>query len=455
MYDVVIIGAGPAGIFTAIELTKLGDFDVLLVEKGKGIEERERLARGSESVLGQPWSSLVSGWGGAGAFCDGKLNLSPDIGGSLGSYIGRDKLVELLNYVDGIYLDFGAPNEVYGADQAEMEALRTKAAKADLKFIPSRIRHLGTERCVPILRRMRDYLVDKVDMKIGVGANGLLVEGDRVTGVELADGERIEAKYVVVAPGREGVDWLKAEADRLRLETTQNPVDVGVRVEVPAAILESLTSVAYEAKLVYFAKTFDDQVRTFCMNPHGVVAAELYDDVILVNGHSYANRKTDYTNFALLVSKTFTHPFKEPIAYGKYLARLANLLSQGIIVQRLGDLQMGRRSTSERIARGTVEPTLKEATPGDLSLVLPYRFLRDIMEMLEALDEVTPGVRSAHTLLYGVEAKFYSFRPKLSPCLETKVENLFSIGDGAGVTRGLLQASASGVVVARELWRRG
>lgn len=308
MYDVVIVGAGPAGIFTTIELTQLGDFSILLVEKGKDLEERIRY--GSE-VMGspRPWTTLVSGWGGAGAFCDGKLNLSPDIGGTLGSYVGRDELSKLLDYTDGIYLEFGAPQEVYGADQAEIEALRTKAARADLKFIASRIRHLGTERCISVLRRMKDYLDNRVDMRVGVRAERILVADGRVVGVELADGERVEARYVVVAPGRGGADWLKAEADRLRLETTHNPVDIGVRVEVPAVVTESLTRITYEAKLIYFTKTFDDQVRTFCMNPYGVVTRELYDDVILVNGHSCAEAKTDYTNFALLVSKTFTYPY--------------------------------------------------------------------------------------------------------------------------------------------------
>jgi uncharacterized FAD-dependent dehydrogenase len=238
------------------------------------------------------------------------------------------------------------------------------------------------------------------------------------------------------------------------LKTLNNPVDIGVRVEVLASVMEELTSVLYEPKLVYYSKSFDDQVRTFCVAPHGEVITESYDGVLTVNGQSYAERKTENTNFAILVSTSFTEPFKEPIAYGKYVARLGNLLSGGVIVQRLGDLESGRRSTPERIARSVVIPTLKNATPGDLSFVLPYRYLADIREMLQALDKLNPGLHSRDTLLYGIEVKFYSSRLQLSPCLETRVHNLFTIGDGGGVTRGLIQASASGVIASREIVKR-
>jgi hypothetical protein len=259
---------------------------------------------------------------------------------------------------------------------------------------------------------------------------------------------------VVVVPGREGAEWFSREATRLKLDMAINPVDIGVRVEVPSVVMEHITDVVYESKLVYYSKSFDDRVRTFCMNPYGEVVMENNSGLITVNGHSYADKKTANTNFALLVSKTFTEPFKEPISYGKYIATLANMLGGGVLVQRLGDLLSGRRSTPERIKRGLVEPTLREATPGDLSLVFPYRHMVSILEMLQAMDKLAPGVYSHHTLLYGVEVKFYSSRPTLSSCLETQVKNLFAAGDGAGVTRGLAQASASGVMVAREILKR-
>jgi uncharacterized FAD-dependent dehydrogenase len=272
--------------------------------------------------------------------------------------------------------------------------------------------------------------------------------------VETEKGEKFLGRYVITAPGRSGAEWLQAEAQSLGLRTLNNPVDIGVRVEVLATVMEELTKVLYEPKFIYFSKSFDDQVRTFCVAPYGEVITESYDGVLTVNGQSYAERKTENTNFAILVSTSFTEPFKEPIAYGKYVARLSNLLSGDVIVQRLGDLESGRRSTPERIARSVVIPTLKNATPGDLSFVLPYRHLADIREMLEALDKIAPGINSRDTLLYGIEVKFYSSRLQLSHCLETRIHNLFTAGDGAGVTRGLIQASASGVMVAKEIVKR-
>lgn len=313
---------------------------------------------------------------------------------------------------------------------------------------------MGTEKCAETLRKMRDFLDAKVDIKTRTEVKGLLVRSGRVEGVETVDGDKILAKYVIVAPGRSGAEWLKVEAQALGLKTLSNPVDVGVRVEVQAAVLEELTKVLYEPKLIYYSRFFDDAVRTFCVAPYGEVITESYDGVLTVNGQSYAERKTENTNFAILVSTSFTEPFKEPIAYGKYIARLTNLLSGGIIVQRLGDLEAGRRSTEERIQRSTIVPTLKSATPGDLSFVLPYRYLADIREMLEALDKIAPGLHSRDTLLYGVEVKFYSSRLVLNDCLETPISNLFTIGDGAGLTRGLVQASVSGVIVAKQIVKR-
>lgn len=449
-YDVIIIGAGSAGIFTALELTSQNDLKVLLLEKGKDIEDRFCPARESECIRCKP-CSIMTGWGGAGAFSDGKLNLSTSIGGWLDEYISESRLDSLIGYVDGIYQRFGAPNETFGYDKKKIAEIRQRAVKADLIVVPTRVKHLGTEYCREILKKMKEELENKVEIRTSVQVEQILTENGRATGVLTSKGKRFIAKTVVVAPGREGAEWLVSEAARLGLSLRNNAVDIGLRVEVPAPVMEPLTDYLYEAKLIYYSKSFEDKVRTFCMNPYGRVSTEMYGEVMTVNGHSYAMRKTDNTNFALLVSTSFTEPFKDPIAYGKYIARLANLLGGGIIVQRLGDLQAGRRSTPERIKRGTVKPTLKNATPGDLSFVLPYRYLFDILEMLEAMDKIVPGVGSKNTLLYGVEVKFYSSRLKLKPSLEAEIASLYAIGDGAGISRGLVQSSVSGVIAARSI----
>jgi uncharacterized FAD-dependent dehydrogenase len=453
-YDVVIVGAGPAGIFSALEITEKTKLSVLMLDRGPDINHRKCPAsRGFECVHCDP-CFLLSGWGGAGAFSDGKLTLSTEVGGWLNQYISTKELEDLVNYVDGVYLKFGATEHVYGANVEKIDEIERKASLVGLKLVRQKIRHMGTEWCAQTLRKMRQELDGKVEFKPKTDVKGLIVKDNVVEGVETVDGEKFSGKYVIVAPGRSGAEWLQTEAQALGLKTFNNPVDVGIRVEVLASVMEELTSVLYEPKFIYFSKSFDDQVRTFCVAPYGEVITESYDGVLTVNGQSYAERKTENTNFAILVSTSFTEPFKEPIAYGKYVARLSNLLSGDVIVQRLGDLESGRRSTPERIARSVVTPTLKNATPGDLSFVLPYRYLADIREMLEALDKICPGINSRDTLLYGVEVKFYSSRLQLSHCLETKIHNLFTVGDGAGVTRGLIQASASGIIVANEIVKR-
>lgn len=454
-YDVVIVGAGPAGIFTALELVEQNlPLRIVILEKGRDINSRTcpSKEKGIKCIHCLP-CSIVCGWGGAGAFSDGKLTLSTEVGGWLGQYIGDPVLESLIHYVDKFYIKYGAPEKIYGIDDEDaIDDIKRKAVLAELKLVPAPIRHLGTGRCQQILERMRDDLLARgVEIRTCTGINQLQVADGVVKGVVTAEGEFVPGRYVVVAPGREGAEWLSKEAERLGLDMAVNPVDIGVRVELPAAVMEHLTDVIYESKFIYYSKSFDDKVRTFCMNPYGEVVTENNDGLITVNGHSHAHKKTENTNFALLVSKTFTEPFKEPIAYGKYVARLANLLGGGVLVQRLGDLVEGRRTTQDRLKKGLVVPTLEDATPGDLSLVFPYRHLMSLVEMLKAMDQIAPGVYSRHTLLYGVEVKFYSSRLKLTEQLETQVKNLFAAGDGAGVTRGLAQASVAGVVTARAI----
>jgi len=443
-YDVVIIGAGPAGIFTALTLANAGIHKVLLIEQGSDIDTRDR--RSSRDLL--------CGWGGAGAYSDGKLNLSTEVGGFLNELIPAQQLAQLLGEADQIYLRYGAPKKLYGGNTAEIEALSSQARKVGLTFVPSMIRHMGTENCVSVLKRMRKDLNDKISIRTGCRAEEILTHNGLLTGVRLADGQVIESPFVAAAPGRSGAGWMKTQTERLSLASVPSPVDIGLRIEAPAPIVEPLTREAYEAKLIYYSKTFDDKVRTFCMNPYGEVVLEESDDIITVNGHSYARRRTDNTNFAILVSSTFTEPFRNPIKYGKYIASLANMLGKGAIIQRLGDLLAGRRSTEKRIESCITKPTLHDAAPGDLSFVLPYRYLKDIIEMLEILDHLAPGIFSRHTLLYGVEVKFYSYRIKLSSCLESEAQNLFIVGDGAGISRGLVQASLSGIVAGKEIANR-
>ncbi len=454
MPDVVIIGAGPAGIFAALTLLEEGVSDILLVDRGRDIEQRECPARKNrKGCIHCTPCALLTGWGGAGAFSDGKLTLTTEVGGFLGELIPTVELQELIRLADAKYLKYGAPETVHGGSNRAVRRLKALARKAEMELIEMEVRHLGTENCYRVLQRMRQDLDGRVEIRTETRVTQIQAERGVVQGVHTESGEFIPARYVISAPGRIGADWIRDETRRLGLEAIPSPVDIGLRVELPAAVMEQITATTYESKLIYYSRTFDDKVRTFCMNPYGEVVSEYVGDIMTVNGHSYAEKKTDNTNFALLVSTLFTEPFDDPIAYGRYISRLANLLGRGVIVQRLGDLADGRRSTPARIARSSVKPTLESATPGDLSFVLPYRYIKDITEMLAALDQIAPGVNSRHTLLYGVEVKFYSHRIEVDRNMETRIGNLFAVGDGAGVTRGLIQASVSGMLAGQAIAR--
>ncbi len=457
-YDVIIIGAGPSGAFCAYELMQENpDLKVLMIEKGRSIEKRTCPKRKTKVCVGCNPCSITTGFAGAGAFSDGKLSLSPDVGGNLPEILGYDEAKALIEESDQIYLKFGADTSVYGIDkEKEIREIRRRAIDANLKLIECPIRHLGTEEGYKIYARLQKHLQEAgVEIQFQTMVDDLIIENGEAVGVRVHSGETYYSEEIVSAVGREGAEWFSHICKAHNIDTQNGTVDVGVRVEVRDEIMELLNKNLYEAKLVYYTPTFDDKVRTFCTNPSGEVATEYYEDgLAVVNGHAYKSKeyKTTNTNFALLVSKNFTEPFKSPIEYGKHIAQLSNMLCDGkIMVQRFGDFQRGRRTTAERLCRNNLIPTLKDAVPGDLSLVFPHRIMVDIEEMILALDKITPGIASDETLLYGVEVKFYSNKVRINKDFETSLPGLRAIGDGASVTRGLQQASANGISVARSI----
>lgn len=464
-YDVIIIGAGPAGIFTALELTKKAPKKrILMIDGGSTLQHRVCPARTTGRCVSCKPCNIMNGWAGAGAFSDGKLSLSEEVGGNLTDYMTADQAQAYIRYADQIYLRFGAPEKVYGLQDKKAEEVSYEAKKYNINLIPCPVRHMGTEYSFQVLEGMYQYLTGcpNFEFREYTTAENILIEEGTARGVWITsrNGERklVTAPYVVAAPGRGGADWLTREAQANGIETRNNEVDIGVRVEVPNAVMDHLTKSLYEAKLVYYSDTFENKVRTFCMNPGGIVSEEHYDGgIAVVNGHSYADedKHTENTNFAMLVSTRFTEPFRQPIEYGRYIAQLGNMLTGGgIMVQRLGDLLKGRRTDATRLKKSTTVPTLKNAVPGDLSFVLPHRHLTSIVESLRAFDHLAPGLYSKNTLLYGVEVKFYSSKLEVANNFETSIRNLYAIGDGAGITRGLMQASVTGVVVARDIIKK-
>ena len=450
-YDVIIIGAGPGGIFSAYELNRLNpELKVLVLEKGRPLEKRKCPIDGKKitKCIHCETCSIMSGFGGAGAFSDGNYNITNDFGGTLYEYIGKKEAIELMHYVDQINLSHGGEGtKLYSTAGTD---IKKKCMQNKLKLLDASVRHLGTDINYVVLQNIFAELKDKVEFRFGTMVDKIsVIEG----GYDIQAGDNhYTCSKCIVSVGRSGSKWMETVCKDLDIETKSNRVDIGVRVELPAVIFSHLTDELYESKIVYRTDKFEDYVRTFCMNPKGSVVAENTNGIVTVNGHSFEDpsKQTENTNFALLVAKHFSEPFKDSNGYGESIARLSNMLGGGVIVQRFGDLVRGRRSNYKRIAEGFVTPTLK-AEPGDLSLVLPKRILDGIIEMIYALDRIAPGTANDDTLLYGVEVKFYNMEVKLDSNLETKHKGLYIIGDGSGVTHSLSHASASGVYVARQI----
>ncbi|MDD2534419.1 MAG: FAD-dependent oxidoreductase [Eubacteriales bacterium] len=451
-YDVIIIGGGLAGIFAGYELvTKRPDLKIALLEQGETIARRSCpiVDKKVDHCINCKSCAIMRGFGGAGAFSDGKFNFTTQFGGWLNDYRSDKDVMDLIEYVDSINQNFGATQDVYSTSTPAADQIRLKAVANDLHLLDARCKHLGTERNREILAAQAEYLTDKLALLCNTRVVCFDPDPEKGYRLETNQGE-MTATYLIAGPGRSGAEWFSDQCRRLKLPMLNNQVDLGVRVEVPAIVFKDITDAVYEAKLLYHTKQYKDAVRTFCMNPYGYVVTENTDGIITVNGHSYTDPalRSENTNFALLVSSKFTSPFKEPYQYGKRIASLSNMLGGGVIVQRFGDLVAGQRTNENRMNQSFVKPTL-EATPGDLSLVLPKRHLDNIIEMIYTLDKIAPGTANYDTLLYGVEVKFYSSRLHLNRDLETTLPNFFAVGDGAGITRGLSQAGASGVIAAR------
>lgn len=462
-YDLVVVGAGPAGMFCAYEAhLKNPKLKILLVDKGANIYNRKcpimegKLTKCPDNKKGYagcyPGCAITNGFGGAGAYSDGKYNITSEFGGWMTEYLSNDTVLDLIKYADSINLKYGATEEITNPQTPKVHEIERRGLAVGLKLLRAEVRHLGTENNINILKKMYEDLDKVIDMEYKTLVTDFKVENSEVTGVFMGD-KFVKTNKVFLAVGRDGSAWLENICKELGIQLTNNQVDVGVRVETSNNVMEEINKNLYEGKFIY-RTSVGTTVRTFCSNPSGHVVIENHSGVMLANGHSYADPAlgSDNTNFALLVSHKFSEPFNEPNEYAREVSSLANKLSCGsIIVQTYGDIKKGRRTTDKRLKESFVIPTLKEAVPGDLGLVLPYNTMKSIIEMIEALDHVTPGIATDSTLFYGVESKFYSARPKTNNKFETKVKGLYVGGDGAGVTRGLAQASANGVWVARDI----
>lgn len=461
-YDCIIVGAGPAGIFCAYEMMeKDPSKKVIILDKGLDIYSRkcpvnmhklDKCPINKNGISGcSPACSITNGFGGAGAFSDGKFNITTEFGGWLTEYLDEDEVLKLIKYVDSINLKYGATKLVTDPNTDKVREIERRALAVGLKLLRSQVRHLGTENNLEILKKIYEHLKPMIDMRYKTEVSDVLVENEKVIGIRLSTGEEIYGDNVLLSVGRDGSTWLEEICHKNNIRLKNNQVDIGVRVETNDVIMEEINKNLYEGKFIY-RTSVGTVVRTFCSNPSGHVVVENHSGTMLANGHAYASKDlgSNNTNFALLVSHIFSEPFDLPNEYAHQVSRLANELSCGsIIVQRYGDICKGRRTTKKRIDEGFVRPSLKEAVPGDLGLVLPYNTMKSIIEMIEALDHVTPGIANEHTLFYGVEAKFYSARPEIDNHFETKIKGLYVGGDGAGLTRGLAQAGANGVYVAR------
>jgi Uncharacterized FAD-dependent dehydrogenases len=463
-YDVVVVGAGPAGIMACYEFyLKNPDLKIVLLDKGQDIKMRrcpikEKKIKQCPIIKDDmpgclPACSITCGFGGAGAYSDGKFNITSEFGGWLTDYLDNNDVEELIRYVDSLYLEHGATKDITDPTTLKIKEIEHRGYAVGLKLLRARVRHLGTEENLRIMTSMRELLSKHIDIRFQTTVEDIIVENNKVKGVILENKETIFSDNVILGPGREGATWLNQCLKKHGLDLYNNQVDIGVRVETSNIVMNEINDHLYEGKFIYNT-TVGTRVRTFCSNPSGHVVIENHNGTMLVNGHAYHDPKlgSSNTNFALLVSHVFSQPFNQPNEFAHEISSLANKLSDGsVIVQRYGDIKRGRRTTLKRLKEGYTQPTLLEATPGDLGLVLPYNTMQSIIEMIEALDHVTPGIANEHTLLYGVEAKFYSARPKVKAGFETEINNLYVTGDGAGLTRGLAQAGANGVYVARHI----
>lgn len=458
--DVVIVGAGPAGIFTAYEMIAKGSKKkIVIVEKGVSITKRACPKIKTKKCMNcKPYCHITTGFSGAGAFSDGKLSLSHEVGGDLPTLIGETLAQETIDYADGIYLSFGADSHVEGvSDYEALKEIRKKAIKAGLKLVDCPIRHMGTERAQQIYLEIENFLLAHgVEILFGHECLNIILEGDGCSGVLVSDGKEemeIFASSTVIATGRRGADWLEKVCEQHNIMHLPGTVDIGVRVEVRNEVMETVNKVLYESKLIGYPKPFKNKVRTFCQNPGGFVSQENYDnDLAVVNGHSYKEYKSDNTNLAILCSHNFSVPFNQPIAYAQKVGELTNMLGNGhILVQRFGDILDGKRTWDKELARSNVRPTLEDAVAGDITAAMPYRSMINIINFIQSVDYVVPGFASAETLLYSPELKFYSNRVKMDENFTTNVQGLYCLGDSSGWTRGLMMASVMGILMGRRL----